>query len=139
MAYWEWTETYLTNISNLDDHHHKLVALLNELHDNVYECQNLSQKQPLIGQALAELIDYSCYHFQAEEELMLTYEYPGYVHHKEEYEQFKLQITQLMEQHKVGNLALSFPIIGFIKEWISSHVLKTDKQYGAYLNEKVKE
>lgn len=136
MAFWKWQESYSTNIKAFDDDHHKLITLLNSLYADVYECQNISQKQPLIEKALAELIDYSCYHFETEEEMMLKYEYPDYITHKEEHTQFKLQITQWMEQSKDGSLIWTFPLLNFIKDWISSHVLNTDKQYGPYLNER---
>jgi len=137
MDSWEWQETYLVNISNLDVHHRKLVTLFNSLYNDVYQCQKLSQKQPLIEKALTELIDYCIYHFEAEEKLMLQYQYPGYAPHKEEHERFKLQVTQMMQEHKDGNLTLSFPILHFIKKWFNGHILTTDKQYGPYLNEKM--
>jgi hemerythrin len=68
---------------------------------------------------------------------MLEYEYPGYERHKEEHEKFKVQITQFLKEHNEGTLILSFPILVFLRDWLSSHVLDTDKQYGPYLKEKM--
>lgn len=137
MAFWEWQETYLINISEIDTHHQKLVNLLNNLYHNVFEC-NISEKQSLIGNALAALIDYSCYHFTAEEGLMLRSEYPGYMSHKEEHEQFKTDIAQLLEENKEGTLVLSFPVLSYLKDWLILHVIHTDKQFGQYFNKKMK-
>ncbi|MHC1760785.1 MAG: hemerythrin domain-containing protein [Negativicutes bacterium] len=76
--------------------------------------------------------------FEAEEKLMLRYEYPCYAVHKEEHEQFKMQIAQFVEKQKHGTLILAFPIFDFLKDWLISHVLTIDKQYGPYINEKMK-
>lgn len=135
MAAWEWEETYLVNISRIDTHHQKIVALFNSLYTDAYACQNVSQKQLLIEKALAELIDYSYYHMAAEEELMFKYEYPGYVSHKKQHEHFKLRVTQFMEAHKDGTLVTVFPILHFIKEWFMVHIVNTDKQCAQYLND----
>jgi len=136
MVFFEWHDTYLINIERLDEHHKKLVALINNLYDDVFRDPSSIQKQPLIKQALAELIDYSYYHFAAEEELMLKYKYPGYTLHKEEHEQFKLQVKQMMEKHEDGKLFVILPIMIFLKDWLILHVTSTDQQYGPYLNEK---
>jgi hemerythrin len=135
MAFFEWHDSYLTHISRLDAHHKKLVTLINNLYIDVLNEPNISQKQPLIEKALAELIDYSYYHFAAEEELMLKYRYPGFMLHKEEHEQFKLQVSKMMKQHKTGDLAWTFPILDYLKYWLNLHVINTDKQYGTYFSE----
>ncbi|MBP2665928.1 MAG: hemerythrin-like metal-binding protein [Firmicutes bacterium] len=137
MIFFEWPETYLTNISKFDTQHQKLVSLINALYVDLVSCQNISQKQPVIVEALLELIAYSFYHFEAEEELMILYEYPGYMGHKEEHDQFKQQVSQFVKEQSEGTLILSFPILVFLKDWLTSHVLTTDMQYGPYLNERM--
>jgi hemerythrin-like metal-binding protein len=136
MAYLEWKEGYLTNISKFDEHHQKLVALLNTVHADVFNCQSVSEKQPLIEKNLVELLDYAEYHFAAEEELMLKYEYPDYESHKAQHEQLQQQATRLLAQHKDGNLIWVFPIVNLLKNWIISHTLTTDRQYVPYFNER---
>lgn len=138
MGFFEWQEEYLTHIDGLDAQHQKLVAMINSVYDDLYKCQHISQKQVFIAETLKELIDYSCFHFEAEEKLMLRYEYPCYAVHKEEHEQFKKQIAQFVEKQKQGTLILAFPIFDFLKDWLISHVLTIDKQYGPYISEKMK-
>ncbi|MBP2627280.1 MAG: hemerythrin-like metal-binding protein [Firmicutes bacterium] len=136
MAFWEWQETYSININKFDVHHQKLFTLINNLYASVFQCKDTCQKQVLIRKTLAELVDYTYYHFAQEEEFLLTYEYPDYMPHKEEHEQFKKHLTQLMEQYEDDTFVWSLPVLIFLKDWISLHVLNTDKQYGSYLNEK---
>lgn len=136
MAYWDWQDTYLTNISELDEHHKKLSILVNTLYDNIMQCQNMQERQPIIDKALSDLIDYSYYHFAAEEKLMLLHDYPGYEQHKEEHEAFRKKVTEFIKQYHNGILAGAFPICEFLKTWIDLHILKTDKLYAPYLNSK---
>lgn len=137
MIFLTWKDEYLTNISELDIQHQKLVALINNFYADLLKYQNNDQKKELIIQTLNELVDYSCYHFEAEENLMQKYEYPGYAHHKEEHERFKTQVTQFMKEQNETKHVAPFPIVVFLRDWLTAHIMKTDKQYGPYLTEKL--
>jgi hemerythrin len=136
MVFWEWQNDCLINIDRFDTHHKKLALLVNTLYVDVFECADISQRQGLVGKALVELVDYTYYHLMAEEETLLMYEYPGYLHHKEEHDQFRLQINQLMEQYKEGTLVWSFSIFVVLKDWITLHILNTDREYASFLKER---
>lgn len=138
MIFFTWQDAYLTNISEIDVQHQKLVALINDLYADLLKCQNSDQKRSFIAKALEDLIDYSCYHFETEEKLMLKYEYPEYAHHKEEHEKFKLQVAKFMKEQSGFAQVLPFPVVVFLKDWLTSHVLSTDRQYVPYLNEKMR-
>ena len=137
MIFFIWQDDYLTHIAELDAQHLKLVELINNLYTDLVKSQNIDQKQSYIVETLEELIDYSYYHFEAEEKLMLQYDYPGYALHKEEHERFKVQVAQFMKEQREGTRILSFPILVFLKDWLVSHVIATDKQYGPYLGERM--
>lgn len=137
MIFFTWQAAYLTHISEIDVQHQKLVALINALYSDLLGCQDNDQKRVFIIRTLEELIDYSFYHFVTEEELLLKYDYPQYEEHKREHEQFKLKIAQFMKEQESVERVLPFPIVVFLRDWLISHVLTTDKKYSAYLNEKM--
>jgi hemerythrin len=137
MIFFTWQEAYLTHISEIDGQHQKLVALINALYSDLLGCQDNDQKRIFIIRTLEELIDYSFYHFITEEELLRKYDYPKYEEHKQEHEQFKLKIAQFMKEQESVERVLPFPIVVFLRDWLISHVLTTDKEYSAYLNEKM--
>ena len=137
MIFFTWQAAYLTHISEIDVQHQKLVALINALYSDLLGCQDNDQKRVFIIRALEELIDYSFYHFVTEEELLLKYDYPQYEEHKQEHEQYKLKIAQFMKEQESVERVLPFPIVVFLRDWLISHVLTTDKKYSAYLNEKM--
>ncbi|AIF52179.1 bacteriohemerythrin [Pelosinus sp. UFO1] len=133
MVFWKWEDAYLTNISRFDKHHQKLAGLINQLYTDVFECEDMNRKQLLIKNSLDELIDYTYYHFIAEEELMIKHKYPDYVAHKEDHDQFKMEINKLMERHKDNTLIWTIPIFQFLQDWITFHILNSDKKYAPFL------
>lgn len=139
MAYWEWQESYATTVSEFDAHHQHLMSLLNNLYDNVFSCTDVSKKQRLIGESLTELADYTQYHFTAEEELMRQYAYPDFTSHKQQHDHFKQQVAELIGQHRDGTLTLSHPVLTLLIEWITVHILETDKKYGPFFSAKTRE
>ena len=64
---------------------------------------------------------------------MLKYEYPNYISHIKEHEQFKLHLSQLMKQYEDVNFVWTLPILIFLRDWIKVHILSADKEYGLYL------
>lgn len=131
-----WNDKFCTAISNLDEHHERLFELLNSLYFGVFACEELEQESELTRQTLAELESYAKYHFIAEEKLMQEHKYPDYLAHKREHEYFAKQVNSLQEKHQKGELALSFSTFEFIKEWLTNHILQTDRNYVPFLHEK---
>ena len=109
MFYFRWQDAYLTHIDELDEQHQRLVGLINDLYTDLQNCPEDMQKRACIAKTLDELVDYSIYHFSAEEKLMQEYDYPEYEQHKSEHEEFKRKVTQLMKLHAEAANALPFP------------------------------
>ena len=133
MFFFIWQDNFLTNISEIDDQHRKLVALINNLYAALLKFEDSDQKRAFLIKTLEELIDYGCYHFDAEEQLMLKHEYPDYESHKAAHERFKLQVAQFLKEQRETTQVLPFPIVVFLKNWFTSHVLSTDLQYVPFI------
>lgn len=137
MFYFQWQDSYLTHIDELDAQHQKLVGLINNLYTDLLNCPEDAQKQSCVAKTLDELVDYSCYHFAAEEKLMLEHNFPEYAIHKQEHEDFKLKVAELMKVQAETTKALPFPVVVFLRDWLASHVIHIDKRYGPFLHEKM--
>ena len=133
MFYFQWKDSYLTHIDELDAQHQKLVALINNFYTDLLNCPENAEKQACIGKTLEELVAYSNYHFAAEEKLMLEHQYPAYQQHKLEHESFKRKVAELMQTQNEAENALPFPVVVFLRDWLTTHVIQTDKEYGPYL------
>ena len=71
MTIFIWNDSYKTGVELIDRQHKKLVDILNQLDESLAE---RSGHQVLLN-LLNELVEYTKYHFKAEEELMRSLEY----------------------------------------------------------------
>ena len=132
MPFIEWKDEMSVSVKEFDAHHKKLIALTNKLHDAIIEKRGTA----VIREILAEVSNYTVYHFFAEEELMDKYEFPGSGQHREEHIKLTGKTLQLMDDFRDNKDGTEKEALDFMKEWISHHVFGTDKKYGPFLNSK---
>ncbi|MCP4543163.1 MAG: hemerythrin family protein [Chloroflexi bacterium] len=132
MEFFKWNDEYSVNIKEIDQQHKHLVEMLNEL----FEAMKSGQGSSVTGEILTKMVDYAATHFIIEEKYMTQYEFPGYTEHKTEHEAFIAKVLNLLKRYKKTPTFLSVETAGFLKEWLQTHILGTDKLYGPYLNEK---
>lgn len=132
MALIMWDEKLKTNVKECDEQHKKLIALVNELHDGM----KAGKGKDVIGKVLNELLNYTNYHFKTEEAYMQKYNFPEFLKHKREHEDLTRQAKELKERFDRGEVAITVNVMNFLKEWLQSHILSTDKKYGPFLNDK---
>jgi len=132
MAFFTWTESMSVGVTEFDNHHKKLIELLNTLFDAMKE----GKSKEVIGNVLDELVKYTEYHFQAEESKMKEFGYPGLAGQQAEHMKFVEQITAYDRKYKSGDLLLSVDMLQFMKDWLSNHILKTDMAYKPFFANK---
>lgn len=130
MALIEWSDTYSVKVKQLDDQHRKLIELINKLHD----AMKAGKGSQIVGEVLASLADYTRSHFAAEENLMKTYNYPGYEAHKKAHNSLVLQVHDIQQRFQQGNAPLSQNVMTFLRDWLIEHIHGTDKSYGPFFN-----
>lgn len=128
MELFSWEERFAIGIPQIDDHHRHLVGLLNKAYDDFLHHAPQAELDALFN----DLIDYATYHFAAEEHRMETSRYPGMAAHKRQHGEF---IRRVVEMHKdLQKQQLYFlEALGFLKEWLTDHILRTDIELGRYL------
>lgn len=124
-----WKAEYSVNIQSIDAQHKRLVAMINELHAAMKE----GKGKEIMGNIIKELARYTQYHFTYEETLFSRYGYPGSAAHKTEHDQFVARVSRFEEDLTRGSVTLSMEVMQFLKNWLASHILKTDKQYSDFL------
>jgi hemerythrin len=130
MEYIKWDDKLSVNIASIDIQHKKLIEVINDFYDGIGKKRN----KEIINDLLYQLKRYSINHFQTEELLMKRYFYQGYKEHKEEHDEFALKIDELQKKVNEGKMVLSIELTSFLKDWITNHILITDKAYSAFLN-----
>ncbi|MEO5346409.1 MAG: bacteriohemerythrin [Magnetococcus sp. YQC-9] len=127
-----WSNALKINVKTMDDQHQRLVGIVNHVHALVKE----GKTREAIDEALPELVDYTVEHFGHEERLFTHHGYPESDHHKAKHQKLIRQLGEFSKRCSGGDLAATFELLGFLKQWLTHHILKTDKQYALYLNQR---
>jgi len=128
----QWKEEYSVGIEHIDQDHQKLISLLNQF-NTAYE---YAMSEEFEKQALNDLVSYTKYHFEREENLMQEYGYPEYDAHKEQHIKMIKQVERFVGiYNEKGHDSLN-EISDFLTQWLINHINGTDKCYSKFLNDK---
>ena len=131
MALLAWNQKYSVGVHTLDDQHTGLFNILNDLHEAMMK----GQAQSLTGPLLKKLVDYTRSHFAAEEALLARTQYPGLKEHKALHVELVKQVEDYVERFDRGEITLNLHLLNFLRDWLTNHIQKTDREYGPWLNE----
>lgn len=129
MSFIEWTTKNEIHVPIVDEQHKKLFAILNKLHEAV----SLGKEQSALATVLDELIEYTVYHFDTEEQLFAEYAFPGAPEHKAEHDKLTGQAVELQQRMQEGETAISFEVLDFLYDWLMDHTIGLDSEFGAFL------
>ena len=134
MAILEWNESIALHIPSIDAQHKELIGWINALHDAVLKGEGAS----LIDETLQKLISYVCEHFTAEEQLMLSYNFPAFASHRQEHDYFVQKLKEIQGGFQDSN-ETSKKTLDFLVDWIVCHIKGTDQNYGRFILNKMAE
>lgn len=129
MTFFEWRDDYNVGVRVVDEQHRRLVNLVDEL----YEAMKAGKGSEGAMRVLKGLVEYTKTHFRTEEEFMKNYSYTGLLVHKREHDYLTRQTEELLSQAEKGKLTVPLETAKFLKEWLTTHILETDKKLGKYL------
>ncbi|MDR2400954.1 MAG: bacteriohemerythrin [Deferribacteraceae bacterium] len=132
MAKIEWNEKLSVSILMFDTEHKKLISIINRLDDAMKQ----GKGNTLVSPILKELINYTKTHFTHEERIMQQHKYPNIDVQIKEHKGFVDKITSMEKDFADGKAMLSLSLSNFVSSWIQNHIMKTDKAYTKFLNEK---
>ena len=93
-------------------------------------CGDVKQE---VGNALRFLVDYTKYHFSAEEKIMQSISYEELPHHKELHKKFINDVVQILVDLKKGKAVDPLAFIDFLTDWLVNHIRYEDKKIGKSL------
>lgn len=125
----EWKDEYSVGIEAIDNDHKKLLNLLNQ----VNTAYDYAMSENYEKEALDDLINYTKYHFDREEQLMEAHDYPDLEAHKLQHKNMIEQVDKFVERYnKEGHECLHM-ISDFLTQWLINHINGTDKAYSKHL------
>ena len=130
MALITWSNMLSTGVSEQDAQHKKLIDLINQLND----AMQAGKGNEILGKVLSELVNYTVMHFGYEEKLMAQHNYEDTPAHKSEHAKFVQTAGDLKKKFDSGTAVISVEIMNFLRDWLTNHIMKTDKKLGQALN-----
>ncbi len=121
----EWNKSMSVGIKEFDTHHRRIIDHINELSGSLAT----ANAGKVAEEALTELSNYCAYHFLAEESAMAIYKVPELAAHKEEHRMFIDKLFQLTGHMQTNKECVPRELLDFLWEWLSKHILETDKKY----------
>ena len=126
MDIFAWDRNFVTGIDSIDAQHHQLVDLFNELNVSLFSTH--ADREDIVSEAFARVVDYTHYHFRDEEQLMIEagVDDRHIQTHKALHEQFVEQVKALWGQRQIitDNPEI---FIGFLTAWLGMHILGVDQ------------
>ncbi len=130
MALVTWSSMLSTGVQQIDDQHKKLIEIVNRLNDAMHA----GQGKEALGKVLNELVSYTVYHFGTEEKLMTEHRYADMTAHQAEHKKLVQDVSAFKTKFEAGNAMISTELMNFLRDWLSKHIMGTDKKLGKSLN-----
>ena len=121
----EWNDKMNVGVGIIDSQHKKLVEIVNKLHDSLKNNSFETEIRPIY----ASLIDYTKYHFEAEEGIMEKAGYEDLEAHKKQHKGFVDKLVRFKSRCHQGREEIAVELSSFLSNWLISHILHSDKDY----------
>lgn len=133
MALIEWKKDYAVDIAEIDLQHRRLVDLLNALHDAMRQ----GKGNEAVGKILKDTIAYTQTHFATEEKIMRASGYPDLEAHLREHADLVAKAQDVAKRFETQKgAAVTIEVLNFLRDWLTKHILGTDKKYAPFLHGK---
>ncbi|WP_235956986.1 bacteriohemerythrin [Fundidesulfovibrio magnetotacticus] len=123
-----WTSELATGVKIIDEQHRVLVDMINKL----YAAMKGGKGKDVMEKLLDGLAEYTVKHFGTEEQYFDQFRYPETGAHKKLHEDLKAKVVDFIGKYKSGQAAISMDLMEFLKEWLETHIVKTDKRYARF-------
>lgn len=126
MEAFHWEQYFETGISDVDEQHHKLVNIINKFGDLLAQDTIVYTDVEII---FKELVDYTVYHFEEEEAVMINdgIDDRHFKQHKLEHEIFLEEVNTLYSHISPQKLDSSRYLLEYLINWLASHILGVDQ------------
>lgn len=121
---------FTVGIKSIDKQHEVLLQITNELNAAI----ELDSSKTEIESIVKKLFQYTIDHFRHEESFMDSYpDYPKLIFHKDAHRQTYLKLVELQKSMETGSTIDSNALLWFLREWLTEHILRADKDFGKFL------
>jgi hemerythrin len=131
MAFVDWNDRYSVGVAQVDQQHKKLVALINQLH----EAMSSGKGQAVLGPVCTELVSYARTHFAQEEQMLKLHRYPDLTAHQAVHAKLTAEVGELQKKLESKQSVLTMDVMGFLRTWLTDHIMQTDQKYAGHMKQ----
>ncbi len=124
-----WEPSLSVGVESIDKQHRRLVDMVNDLHTSMLA----GHGQDALGKILSGLVAYTHEHFRHEEQLMRTHGYPTSDVHFKQHRELEKTVQEFGTRFAEGKERISIELSRFLKDWLTHHIMRTDKELGKFL------
>src|SRR6266702_6503679 len=127
-----WKKELATGNEEIDNQHKELFRRFNNLQSACKQGRGLDE----LSNLLTFLGEYVRSHFALEEQLQIDHDYPGYLKHKEQHDDFIHNFKELEDQlnTKGTTSTLLMQTNYVLVNWLTRHFIWTDKDLAKFLH-----
>mgnify|MGYP002776990322 CR=1 FL=1 len=130
MAIAQWQDDYYTGHAAIDQQHLALFAIVNAIHDAALE---QLPDRGWLQQQLQEFAAQATHHFEIEEDLMQTCNYPNYEVHCNTHLALTAKVRQLLLKLEHQTVYAPQEITQVLSDWMIHHIRGEDQQMIRFL------
>ena len=132
MALIEWSTELSVGIESIDQQHKELMNIINRLDEAMHNDDSIE----VLRKTFTDLTHYTQKHFAYEEKLFNLHDYEDGIEHKRQHDELIVQLIELKEKFDhYQKEKLTEQVMAFLKNWLTYHILETDKAYSEHLQE----
>lgn len=126
-----WEDKYTLGIPVIDEQHKKLVVLCERFRIELRKQQDSggSGWQQALAAVLRETVQYTKFHFDAEEKILRAAGYSDFEHHVQCHKEFVGKLTDMLVSFQGTTMQRAFDFLAYLKEWILTHIAYEDRNY----------
>jgi hemerythrin len=129
MAVIKWQEGFNTGVAQFDNEHHKIVELI----DLMFTAIRDKSGKEVTEKACNDVLAYTGYHFDNEEQAMQAADYPELAEHVAEHGRLKAEALRFQAMINTNFPEGTSEFYRFLRDWLVKHIQDCDKKYGPYL------
>ena len=130
--YIEFDDSLITGNETIDSQHKELIDCIQKF---VNSCEDNSSAEKA-DEMLKYLMDYTVFHFTAEEKLQEDVSYPGLKEHRAKHEEFKTTLGELATKFNAEGTSEAFAeeIKEKVVDWLFNHIKVFDRSVAEFIN-----
>jgi hemerythrin len=128
----EWDEKYCVGIPLIDEQHKTLIEHTNTLYQGCLAGSE-EERASYFLKTVHSVVDYTKFHFSAEEKMLENVKYPNLAPHKKYHEEFVQRLLDDVKGFQNGQKFAPNNFVRFLRDWILSHIAVEDTRYARYI------